>query len=176
MYKLLKANFFKLRKSIVFWLFIFLSAGIAVISHFFKFTHSFATYLDTAVTEYVIILGIFIAFFVSLFVGREYSDGIIRNKIVNGHTRKNIYFSNLIICIIAGILAEVINVFFSYILNVKVLEPLQMRRKRYFLYNNRYNSFNNILCFNLYIYNNDLFRYISICCSLYSCIYCAICV
>lgn len=156
MYKLLKANFFKLRKSMIFWLFIFLSAGIPVISHFLKFSNSSISPLDIAVTEYVIFLGIFIAFFVSLFVGREYSDGIIRNKIVNGHKRTSIYFSNLITCIFAGILAELINVFFSYILNVRVLDPLQMRRRRNLLYNNRCDFLNSILCFNLYIYNNDM--------------------
>lgn len=42
--------------------------------------------------------GLFLSVFVSLFLGTEYEDGVIRNKIVVGHKRKNIYLANLITC------------------------------------------------------------------------------
>ena len=53
-------------------------------------------------------MGIVIAIFTSLFLGVEYSDGTIRNKISIGHKRINIYLSNLIIIAITSL--------FSYIL------------------------------------------------------------
>lgn len=40
--------------------------------------------------------------FVSLFVGVEYEDGTIRNKIAFGHIRSDVYFANVFVCIIAG--------------------------------------------------------------------------
>lgn len=40
----------------------------------------------------------------ALFKGSEYSDGTMRNKIVVGHKRCNVYLSNLIVCTTAGIL------------------------------------------------------------------------
>lgn len=38
--------------------------------------------------------------FISLFIGTEYSDGTIRNKIVVGHSRLNIYIANYITCFV----------------------------------------------------------------------------
>ncbi len=36
------------------------------------------------------------AAFISLFVGQDYSDGTIRNKLIIGHSRVSLYFTNLI--------------------------------------------------------------------------------
>ena len=45
--------------------------------------------------------GFISAAFISLFLGTEYTDSTIRNKLVAGHKRRNIYFSGLIVCIAA---------------------------------------------------------------------------
>lgn len=52
---------------------------------------------------YALTIAILIPAFVSLFVGTEYSDGTIRNKMIIGHTRTCIYLSNLIVCSTAGL-------------------------------------------------------------------------
>ena len=46
--------------------------------------------------------------FTSLFVGTEYSDGVIRNKIIAGHKRRNIYAINFITSVVVGVIVEVI--------------------------------------------------------------------
>ena len=52
---------------------------------------------------YALTVAILIPAFVSLFIGTEYSDGTIRNKMIIGHTRTCIYLSNLIVCSTAGL-------------------------------------------------------------------------
>ena len=34
------------------------------------------------INEYLIYIGLFMSMFISIFVGKEYSEGIIRNKII----------------------------------------------------------------------------------------------
>ena len=62
------------------------------------------------------VMGLVSAIFISLFIGSEYSDGTMRNKVAVGHTRFSIYLSNFIACSIA-------NIFFclAYILAVMVI-------------------------------------------------------
>lgn len=81
MYKLLKAGFFRLKKDMIFWLFIFLTIGITIFT-LFRYTSVEEVTLDRFVNEFVMYIGIFIAIFVSIFVGKEHSEGIIRNKII----------------------------------------------------------------------------------------------
>ena len=47
-------------------------------------------------------ISILIAVFFSLFLGTEYSDGTIRNKIIAGHKRSDIYLTSLITGIVAA--------------------------------------------------------------------------
>ena len=89
MYKLLKADIFRLKKDVIFWLFIFLTLGTAGFTLFRHNPNDFI--LDKFVNEFIMYIGIFIAIFVSIFVGKEQSEGIIRNKIIVGHKRINIY-------------------------------------------------------------------------------------
>ena len=83
MYKLLKAGFFRLRKNVIFWLFILVTI---LLTGYILFKHSQSgistRILDTFINEYIMYIGLFIAIFVSIFVGKEHSEGIIRNKII----------------------------------------------------------------------------------------------
>ena len=81
MIKLLKAGFFRLKKDSIFWLFVFLTIGIAGFT-LFRYTSNEEVQLDKIVNEFIMYIGLFIAIFVSIFVGKEHSEGIIRNKII----------------------------------------------------------------------------------------------
>ncbi len=86
MYKLLNANFFRLKKDVVFWIFLFMSLGIAGINVFryIEVSRAFSSegILDDIVKQYMLLIGLFIAIFVSLFIGKEYSNGTVKNKII----------------------------------------------------------------------------------------------
>ena len=114
MYKLLKANSFRLKKDVVFWLFICASIGIAIFEIWQasnNMQRSFMDYkvtVDEVISKFVEIIGLAIGLFVSLFIGNEFSSGIIRNKIISGHKREKIYLSYLINIVFSAIIALVI--------------------------------------------------------------------
>ena len=60
--------------------------------------------LDQYYFHYALTIGLFCAVFSSMFLGSEYSDGTIRNKIVAGCTRTEIYLSSLILTFLASLL------------------------------------------------------------------------
>lgn len=108
MNKLLSANFARLKKDKTFWIgmmFMF-GFGIFLVINQYREHIKFDTemVLDNSFFYYSIIIGILCAVFCSLFLGTEYSDGTIRNKLVVGHTRETIYLSNLIVTTVASLL------------------------------------------------------------------------
>lgn len=127
MLKLLNQNFYKLKKDKIFWLINISSFALAIFAIFRYQTLKDTITLDRIVTEYMsMYLGIFIAFFITTFVGREYTEGTIRNKIISGHKRVNIYLANLIVCIIAGVIAEIIYISTVFLIGKNIYGPLQM--------------------------------------------------
>lgn len=61
--------------------------------------------LDDAVFSYAQLIGLTAAVFVSLFLGTEYSDGAIRNKVASGCSRINIYLSGFLTVSAASVLS-----------------------------------------------------------------------
>ena len=124
MIKLLRAGFFRLKKEIMFWLLIVVTifvAGIRILTT----THNEP--LDKFLYDYIVYIGLLIAIFVSVFVGKEHSEGIIRNKIIVGHNRTSIYISNLIISIVVSVFCEFIYIAIMFFIGSKIYEPLQMQ-------------------------------------------------
>lgn len=117
MNKLLDAGFTRLRNNKLFWLLTIFSIGLALTMIYTRYS-DMKVYGDVIEVEqimfnYSTIIGIVIAIFTSLFLGVEYSDGAIRNKISIGHKRSNIYLSNLLITSITSL--------FSYILFIVIV-------------------------------------------------------
>ena len=100
MSKLLSANFLRLRHSRLFWagmLLMFLFGLLPVLSLYnMHVRYGYDTVLDSTLFSYTILIGLVTAIFTSLFVGTDYSDGTIRNKLIVGHTRIAIYLANLV--------------------------------------------------------------------------------
>lgn len=112
MIKLLRAGFSRLRKNKLFWLLTVFSIGLALFMIYTQYSdmkkYEEVIEVEQLMLNYSMMVGIVIAIFTSLFLGVEYSDGTIRNKICIGHKRVNIYLSNLIIVTLTSL--------FSYIL------------------------------------------------------------
>lgn len=67
--------------------------------------------LESAFSMFAFWISILIPVLCSLYIGTEYSDGTMRNKVVVGNKRTSIYFANFIVCIVAEII-----LMFAYII------------------------------------------------------------
>lgn len=102
---LLRANFFRLWRSASFWVSMLVMAAAAV----FELAVSYPNrgqpgILDNRYMLFALMSGVVLSAFCSLFVGAEYSDGTLRNKVAVGHSRAAVYLADLITCSVAGVL------------------------------------------------------------------------
>lgn len=120
MSKLLHANFLRLRKDKYFWIGIVVMVLYGVMDSVGQYrnlkVYDMHVTFDAVFFASHIIIGMLIAAFVSLFVGTEYSDGTIRNKLMVGCNRRNIYLSNFITCSAAGVFMN-----FSYMITASMI-------------------------------------------------------
>ena len=109
MSNLLRAGFARLFRDKVFWI---CNAVLFLLGVYISFDRYLATVMydsiresaDNIVFVFLGYGGVFYAIFNALFIGREYSDGAIRNKFIIGHTRVSIYISNLIVAAVGNIM------------------------------------------------------------------------
>lgn len=110
MSNLLHSNFSRLWKNKIFWLCMggMLIYAVAYMLTASQKTFSYATgeayTLEDYYFQFLIYAGFFFAVISSMFLGTDYSDGTIRNKLIVGHFRSTVYLANLIVTFVAGCL------------------------------------------------------------------------
>lgn len=110
MSKLLRANMVRLWKNKMFWLCMGGMLIYAVAYMLYAGHNSFSPITREAYTlehyyfQFLLYVGFFFAVVTSMFLGTEYSEGTIRNKLIVGHTRANVYLANLIVTFVAALL------------------------------------------------------------------------
>lgn len=140
MLKLLRANAGRLRSDKAFWV---VMCGTVVYALFICFVAFYQKYISGSgflitfdelfmyayglggsvnITIPAILLGIFS----SLFIGTEFSDGTIRNKIVVGRTRVELYLSHFLTCAAMGILINLSYFILVSVICIPVLGPLTL--------------------------------------------------
>lgn len=110
MNKLLRANFARLKKDKVFWIGILFMFAFGIFGVIQKCINDSTATPDQLLFIFTVLIGVVTAAFCSLYIGTEYSDGTIRNKLIVGQKRSAVYLSNFITCSAAGIFMS-----FSYI-------------------------------------------------------------
>lgn len=106
---LLSAGFSRLWRSKVFYLaagtvfllavFIMLNAGHEAAADASGYFYS----LEQRYFDVGAFAGIFLAASLSLFIGTDYSDGVIRNRLMVGRTRREIYLASAVLCAAASL-------------------------------------------------------------------------
>lgn len=108
MYKLLSAGFARLKKNYIFWTGM-VTMLVVTICHMMSKSEEAIVWIEQGTMHYLDnyyfdmgpFIGVFCAIFVCLFIGTEYSDGVMRNKLSVGHTRTRVYLSNFIVSLAA---------------------------------------------------------------------------
>lgn len=103
MSRLLRADFARLWQSKIFWIGMIYSFGMGLLLTMDRYCDmreipGYTPSIDRIVFYNAIFMPVVAAAFIGLFIGTEYSDGTIRNKIIVGRTRPALYFSNFIVC------------------------------------------------------------------------------
>lgn len=111
MRRLLRANFSRLWRDKVFLIItaLMLIAGTALpVIHFIDNQNNGSSWtLDSSFFSYGLFVPVLLSLWTAFFIGSEYSDGTMRNKIIAGHRRSNIYLANLITGIVVGMLFDI---------------------------------------------------------------------
>ena len=122
MNRLLSAGFTRLWKNKFFWLGMILLPGFlafALFSNYYdmkQFNFSFT--IDGFLYGCFLLIGMFTSIFAALFLGTEYSDGTIRNKLVIGHSRTAVYLSSLAVCFVSSLLVCLTTIIITYALGI----------------------------------------------------------
>ena len=100
MSKLLSANFMRIKKNRTFWSGVIFMFGLGIIMPVKRYVDMVQTRwvnnLDDGFYACAVLIAIVMAVFCSMFIGTEYSDGTIRNKIIVGQKRAAIYLANAV--------------------------------------------------------------------------------
>lgn len=108
MRKLLRANFSRLFRDKVFLAsctVMFLAGlGLPLLHYLDNLKNNEGWTTDSTCFVYAFFVPILLSLLTALFVGTEYSDGTMRNKLIVGHKRYCIYLTNLIVCVVAGVI------------------------------------------------------------------------
>lgn len=97
MRKMLSANLSRLFKSPALWLFLVCMLGLAFVFTMMQYTAmDYAVPMSRVIFLPLSLYGMAAAAFVSVFVGTDFSDGVIRNKILAARRRSDVIFSHII--------------------------------------------------------------------------------
>lgn len=103
MSRLFTANLVRLKKSKLFWGLTIAAAVLSLVFAVIMILYSDFLPIDKIMFVYPVLIGFMIPAFIGIFFGTEYSDGTIRNKLMIGHSRQNVYLANLLTALVVAV-------------------------------------------------------------------------
>ncbi len=122
MRNLLAANFARLWRDKLFWIGMAVMAGLQAFELSMLYVEHLQYGVENHLENVLYVYGVFgpivMSVFLSMFLGTEYSDGTLRNKLIVGQRRSHIYLANLMVCGAAGLLFSLANLLVSLALGI----------------------------------------------------------
>lgn len=116
MNNLFKANIYRLKKSITFWILLVIMSFFGVFLYLNNYSPNCTNALGDIFFNYIIMTCLLLPIFISMFIGEDYNSNTIKNKIISGYKRKNIYLSNLFISVMVGLIYSLTYIIFTLII------------------------------------------------------------
>ena len=96
--RLLRADFYRMYGKKCFWMFAGAMAAAAMMFIGMQYTAmDYQVGLDRVIFLPMSFYGVIVSAMISLFIGDDFSDGVIRNKLIAGRRKKEVYLSNFIV-------------------------------------------------------------------------------
>ena len=115
MMNLLSVDWMRARKAWFFWVMLIIAAAVSMLVFQENYSMIIAEIQDgkswpmeSAFFQFPILTGALLSAFIPLFLGADYSDGTIRNKLIAGHQRSSIYGSYLLTTLISSCILNVV--------------------------------------------------------------------
>ena len=119
MNRLFTVNLVRLKKNKLFWSLTIAAAAFAlalvILLDFYPDS------IDKIMFVYPILIGFMLPAFIGIFFGTEYSDGTIRNKLMIGHSRQNVYLANLLTALVVAFMLLAAYLFPVLLLGIPML-------------------------------------------------------
>ena len=130
MTQLLSAGFARLFKNKLFWFGNILFTGFFIFVSLMNY-RNMSRYPDlyhytgsTFMFAPFQIIGIFASCFTGMFLGTEYRDGTLRNKLVIGRSRTQVYLSNLVVSFSASLFTSIVSILITFLSGIALFgEP-----------------------------------------------------
>lgn len=108
MRKILCANFYRLRKDKFFWSAFWSLLALPVLLCFIRYQSNLRQdhdpiYVENALFNLFPVIAFVCTVFAALYLGTEFDENTVRNKLIVGHTRKEIYYANYLTCITSSL-------------------------------------------------------------------------
>ncbi len=132
MRKLLSAHFARLWKKKAFWISIvgiFVISALLMLQCYWRYgaLHEQDTMaLDSYLFQLVLGFGLLDAVFAATYLGTEYADGTLRNKLIVGHSRRTIYLAGFILCLVVNCCFVAAWLLGSFAMGIPLMGPLRM--------------------------------------------------
>lgn len=138
MSKLLRANFARLWKSMIFWIGMLFMFGIGLLVLYSEYRHKlhimhlmqmedYHLSIDGSLFGSCMYIPMVASVFMGLFIGTEYSDGTIRNKLIVGNSRVAVYFANFIVALSASIMMHLVYIITIIMIGVPVIGNIEQK-------------------------------------------------